>query len=48
MWSDDPPDDGFLSLLESVFSDVEARSVWFDNPLTGGRSAATVYLATRT
>ena len=47
MWSDDPPDDDFTALLESVFTDVEAQSVWFDNPLTRGRSAATIYLATR-
>jgi hypothetical protein len=32
---------------ESVFIDVEAQSVWFDNPLTRGRSAATIYLAAR-
>ncbi len=47
MWSDDPPDDDFVSLLESVFTDVAAESVWFDNPITRGRSAATIYLATR-
>ncbi len=47
MWSDDPPDEEFTTLLESVFTAVEARSVWFDNPITRGRSAATVYLATR-
>ena len=47
MWSDDPPDDDVTMMLESVFSDVEAQSVWFDNPLTRGRSAATIYLATR-
>ena len=47
MWSDDPPDDDFTALLEAVFTDVEARTVWFDNPLTRGRSAATIYLATR-
>ena len=47
MWSDDPPDDGFSALLDSVFTDVEARTVWFDNPLTRYRSAATIYLATR-
>ncbi|MCB0923620.1 MAG: spermidine synthase [Mycobacterium sp.] len=47
MWSDDPPDDEFISLLETVFTDVEAQSVWFDNPITGGRSAATIYLANR-
>ena len=47
MWSDDPPDDDFTSALETVFTDVEAQQVWFDNPLTRGRSAATIYLATR-
>ena len=47
MWSDDPPDDDVMTTLESVFIDVEAQSVWFDNPLTRGRSAATIYLATR-
>lgn len=48
MWSDDEPDEAFLALLEGVFVDVEAPQVWFDNPLTGGRSAATIYLATPT
>ena len=47
MWSDDPPDDEFSSVLETVFTDVEAQQIWFDNPLTRGRSAATIYLATR-
>jgi spermidine synthase len=47
MWSDDPPDDDFTALLEAVFTDVEAQTVWFDNPLTRGRSAATIYRATR-
>ena len=47
MWSDDPPDDDFTALLASVFTDVEAQSVWFDNPITRGRSAATIYLASK-
>jgi len=47
MWSDDEPDEDFTAVLESVFSDVEVQRVWFDNPLTGGRSANTVYLGTR-
>lgn len=47
MWSDDAPDDDFSSVLETVFADVEAQQIWFDNPLTRGRSAATIYLATR-
>jgi len=47
MWSDDPPDDEFTAVLGAVFTDVDAETVWFDNPITRGRSAATVYLATR-
>lgn len=47
MWSDDPPDDDFTALLDSVFTGVDARTVWFDNLITGGQSAATIYLATR-
>lgn len=47
MWSDDPPDADFTEVLDSVFTDVEVESVWFDNPLTRGRSAATIYLASR-
>ena len=47
MWSDDAPDDEFCSVLDAVFADVEARRIWFPNPLTGGRSAATIYLATQ-
>lgn len=47
MWSDDSPDEEFRSILEEVLTDVEAQQIWFDNPLTGGRSAATIYLANR-
>jgi spermidine synthase len=47
LWSDDPPDDDFTALLGTVFTDVEAQKVWFDNPITRGTSAATIYLGTR-
>jgi spermidine synthase len=47
LWSDDPPDEDFTALLGTVFTDVEATQVWFDNPLTRGKSAATIYLGTR-
>lgn len=47
MWSDEVPDEEFGAVLESVFTDVEAEQIWFDNPLTRDRSAATIYLATR-
>ena len=45
LWSDDPPDEAFLSELAAVFAGVTAHTVAFDNPLTGGRSANTVYVA---
>jgi spermidine synthase len=47
LWSDDPPDDDFMLLLGSVFGRSEAHVVEFANPLTGGTSANTVYVAVR-
>ena len=46
LWSDDPPDADFLAVLEQVFDGCRAEVVEFANPLTGGSSANTVYLAT--
>lgn len=46
LWSDDPPEAGFLEVLRSVFPHVEGHTVAFDNPLTGGRSRNGVYVAT--
>ncbi len=45
LWSDDPPDDKFGSVLSQVFTTTRAEVVSFPNPLTGGESANTVYLA---
>jgi spermidine synthase len=45
LWSDDPPEPGFTAVLAAVFDDVRAEIVAFDNPLTGGRSANSVYIA---
>ncbi len=45
LWSDDPPDEPFLTDLGRVFADVRAQVVRFDNPLTGGISSNTVYVA---
>ncbi len=45
IWSNDPPDAGFSSLLESVFGPSESHVVVFGNPYTGGESSNTVYLA---
>lgn len=46
LWSDDPPDDDFMAVLGEAFTDHRAEVVSFDNPLTGGTSACTVYIAT--
>lgn len=45
LWSDDPPDNEFLATLETVFANPTARVVSFANPLTGGISTNTVYVA---
>lgn len=45
LWSDDPPDDEFLAVLRAVFAGAQAHVVSFPNPLTGGTSANTVYVA---
>jgi len=45
MWSDDAPDSGFCSRLEEVFGRVHAHTVSFPNPIRGGESSGTVYVA---
>lgn len=45
LWSDDPPDAEFLDVLAAVFDGPAAHVVEFDNALTGGVSANTVYVA---
>lgn len=45
LWSDDPPDDHFLAVLARVFDSVSSEVVVFSNPLTGGHSSNTIYLA---
>ena len=45
MWSDDPPDSEFQSLLDRVFTTTETRVVTFPNPLQDCQSESTVYLA---
>jgi spermidine synthase len=47
LWSDDPPDADFLRVLSGVFPDARADVVAFPNPLTGGHSSNTVYVASR-
>ena len=45
MWSDEPPDEGFLDLLRGEFTTVHGHLVPFPNPLTGGTSSNGVYVA---
>jgi spermidine synthase len=47
LWSNDPPDEEFTSVLAEVFPQPEAQVVGFDNPLQGGTATNTVYLAVR-
>ncbi len=47
LWSDDPPDQAFLALLGEVLDAPRAVVVPFANPVTGGESTNTVYLARR-
>ena len=45
LWSDDPPEPGFEGRLATAFAHTSAHVVAFDNPITGGESSNTVYLA---
>ncbi|MGW0827656.1 spermidine synthase [Streptomyces sp. NPDC002845] len=45
LWSNDPPDERFTSVLTEVFAQSAAHVVDFDNPLQGGTSSNTVYVA---
>jgi spermidine synthase len=45
LWSDDPPDPAFEAVLTEVFDRSEVSIVRFPNPLTGGYSTNTVYVA---
>ncbi len=45
LWSDDPPDAGFLDALREGFATADARVVSFFNPLLERESASTVYVA---
>lgn len=46
LWSNDPPDDEYLTTLREVFVDVAAEVVSFANPLQDRPATNTVYLGT--
>lgn len=45
LWADGRPDEQFVERLRQAFAHAEAETIAFDNPLTGGESHGTVYLA---
>ena len=45
LWSDDPPDQEFMAVMALVFAEPAAHVIDFDNPVTGGVSSNTVYVA---
>lgn len=45
LWSNDPPDEAFSSLLKEAFSAAEAHVVTFYNPLQDREATNTVYVA---
>jgi hypothetical protein len=45
MWSDAGPDQAFLQLLGDVYGVARADVVEFDNPVRGGTSTCTIYVA---
>jgi spermidine synthase len=46
LWSNDPPDQEFLTALTSTFAQARAEVVTFANPLQNRDATATIYLAT--
>lgn len=47
LWSNDPPDDGFMGTLASVFAPVESHVVSFFNPFQNRMATNTVYVASK-
>ena len=45
LWSNDPPDQEYLDVLNAVFTEVTADVVAFPNPLQQRQATNTVYLA---
>lgn len=47
LWSDEPPEPEVIRRMGEAFEHADAHVVPFANPLTGGESSNTVYLAVR-
>ncbi len=48
MWSNEPCDEAFMTLLSQVFEDITCHVVAFYNPLQNRESTNSVYVATKT
>jgi len=48
LWSNELPDNDFISLLNRVFQDTQAHIVNFPNPYSGGESSNSVYVGSIT
>jgi spermidine synthase len=46
LWSNDPPDDAYLAVLNAAFDRAAAEVVTFPNVLTGSDTSSTIYVAT--
>jgi spermidine synthase len=45
LWSNDPPEKKFLTILSNVFDRVDGHTVEFENPIQGNTAANGVYVA---
>jgi len=45
LWSNDPVDQSFVTLLNEVFESTDTHVVTFENPYTGGEASNTIYLS---
>lgn len=47
MWSQNPPENDFIALLNTVFDSVDSHLVSFYNPFQGGESTNSVYVCVK-
>lgn len=47
MWSQNPPEDHFIALLNTVFESIDSHLVSFYNPFQGGESTNSVYVCVK-
>lgn len=45
LWSNEPPDENFINLLNVVFSSTATHRIKFPNPYTGEESENTIYIS---